>query len=128
MECVQTDNDFEFTNRFSNSKRDIPTLFEKTTAELSSRHKWIRPYTPRHNSKVEHSHREDQKRFYSTHVFFSPEDFGKQLAVHNRRSQQPTDAATYLAFSKRVPSPICLTILHLKYAGGVAPWTPPTFS
>ena len=30
VECVQTDNGFEFTNRFSNSKRDLPTLFEKT--------------------------------------------------------------------------------------------------
>ncbi|MFR5853298.1 MAG: hypothetical protein ACLUE8_02575 [Lachnospiraceae bacterium] len=52
MECVQTDNGFEFTNRFSNSKRDLPTLFEKTAAELGIRHKLIRPYTPRHNGKV----------------------------------------------------------------------------
>ena len=37
MECVQTDNGFEFTNRFSNSKRDLPTLFEKTAAELGIR-------------------------------------------------------------------------------------------
>ena len=29
VECVQTDNGFEFTNRFSNSKRDLQTLFEK---------------------------------------------------------------------------------------------------
>ena len=65
VECVQMDNGFEFTNRFSNSKRDLPTLFEKTAAELGIRHKLIRPYTPRHNGKVEHSHREDQKRFYS---------------------------------------------------------------
>ena len=47
VECVQTDNGFEFTNRFSNSKRDLPTLFEKTAAELGIRHKLIRPYTPR---------------------------------------------------------------------------------
>ena len=64
MECVQTDNGFEFTNRFSNSKRDLPTLFEQTAAELGIRHKLIRPYTPRHNGKVERSHREDQKRFF----------------------------------------------------------------
>ena len=65
VECVQTDNGFEFTNRFSNSKRDLPTLFEKTAAELGIRHKLIHPYTPRHNGKVERSHREDQKRFCS---------------------------------------------------------------
>ena len=86
VECVQTDNGFEFTNRFSNSRRDLPTLFEKTAAELGIRHKLIRPYTPRHNGKVERSHREDQKRFYSCHSFYSLKDFETQLAVHNRRS------------------------------------------
>ncbi len=43
VECVQTDNGFEFTNRFSPSKRDLLTLFEKTAAELHIRHKLIRP-------------------------------------------------------------------------------------
>lgn len=46
----------------------------------------IRSYTPRHNDKVERSHRKDQKRFYSCHSFFSLKDFAAQLAVHNRRS------------------------------------------
>lgn len=86
VECIQTDNGFEFTNRFSNSKRDILTLFEKTAHKLGIRHKLIRPYTPRHNGKVERSHREDQKRFYSCHSFYSLKDFETQLAVHNRRS------------------------------------------
>ena len=86
VECVQTDNGFEFTNRFSNSKRDLPTLFETTAQKLGVRHKLIRPYTPRHNGKVERSHREDQKRFYSCRSFYSFADFEKQLAVHNRRS------------------------------------------
>ena len=86
VECVQTDKGFEFTNRFSNSKRDLPTLFEVTAAKLAIRHKLIRPYTPRHNGKVERSHREDQKRFYSCHNFYSLDDFAKQLTVHNRRS------------------------------------------
>ena len=86
VECVQTDNGIEFTNRFSNSKRNLPTLFEATAAGLGIRHKLIRPYTPRHNGKVERSHREDQKRFYSCHSFYSLDDFAKQLAIHNRRS------------------------------------------
>ena len=43
---------FEFTNRFSNSKRDLPTLFEATAAQLGIRHKLIRPYTPRHNGSL----------------------------------------------------------------------------
>ena len=86
VECVQTDNGFEFTNRFSNSKRNLTTLFESAAAQLGIRHKLIRPYTPRHNGKVERSHREDQKRFYSCHSFYSLDDFAKQLAAHNRRS------------------------------------------
>ena len=86
VHCVQTDNGFEFTNRFSNSKRDLPTLFERTAAELGICHKLIRPYTPRHNGKVERSHREDQKRFYNSHRFYSLADFGGQLAAHQSRS------------------------------------------
>lgn len=86
VECVQTDNGIEFTNRFSSSKKGKPTLFEANAASLGIRHKLIRPYTPRHNGKVERSHREDQKRFYDTHTFFSLADFGAQLAGHQSRS------------------------------------------
>ncbi len=86
VECVQTDNGFEFTNRFSNSNRDLQTAFEAAAADLGIRHKLIRPYTPRHNGKVERSHREDQKRFYDTHRFYSLADFGGQLAAHQSRS------------------------------------------
>ena len=86
VECVQTDNGPEFTNRFLTGRQDLPSLFEKPAAALGVRHKLIRPYTPRHNGKVERSHREDQKRFYSCHSFYSLDDLAKQLAIHNRRS------------------------------------------
>ena len=86
FECVQTDNGFEFTNRFSASRRDLPTLFDVTLTAEGIVHKLIRPYTPRHNGKVERSHREDQKRFYDTHAFHSLVDFGGQLAAHPSRS------------------------------------------
>lgn len=86
IKCVQSDNGSEFTNRFNNAKRNIPTLFEFTLAQMNVRHKLIRPYTPRHNGKVERSHREDQKRFYSCHSFYSFQDFAAQLKAHLRRS------------------------------------------
>jgi transposase InsO family protein len=86
VECVQTDNGAEFTNRFANSNRDLQTAFEAAAASLGIRHKLIRPYTPRHNGKVERSHREDQKRFYDTHAFYSLADFRGQLAAHQYRS------------------------------------------
>ena len=105
VECVQTDNGFEFTNRFSNSKRDILTLFEFTAAELGVRHKLIRPYTPRHNGKVERSHREDQKRFYDTHRFWSRADFGVQLAAHQSRSNsRPMHPLAWLSPRERLSS------------------------
>ena len=69
VECVQTDNGFEFTNRFSNSKKDLPTLFEATAAQLGIRHKLIRPYTPRHNGKVERSHGRTRNAFTPATVF-----------------------------------------------------------
>jgi transposase len=86
VECVQTDNGFEFTNRFSSSQRELTSLFESTASRLGIRHKLIRPYTPRHNGKVERSHREDQKRLYDRRSFFSLADFGAQLAGHQSRS------------------------------------------
>ena len=52
--------------------------------QLGIRHKLIRPYTPRHNGKVERSHRKDNEYFYATHKFYSFEDFQTQLARWNR--------------------------------------------
>ena len=85
IECIQTDNGFEFTNEMGNSKNKPLTLFEKTLAELGIRHKKIKPFTPRHNGKVERSHRKDNEEFYACHTFYSFDDFAKQLAVRQRR-------------------------------------------
>ena len=82
--CIQTDNGFEFTNRLNSNATDRQTLFEKTLAELGIQHKLIRPFTPRHNGKVERSHRKDNEEFYASHTFFSFDDFQKQLAVRQR--------------------------------------------
>jgi transposase len=86
IECVQTDNGFEFTNRLHNKNSECQTLFEKTAADMGIRNKFIRPYTPRHNGNVERSHREDQKLLYDTHRFFSLSDFTSQLKRHQFRT------------------------------------------
>ena len=86
VQCVQTDNGFEFTNRFSSGRRELQTLFEATSAALGIRHRLIRPYTPRRNGKVERSHREDIKRLYNKCTFYSFADFDGQLAAHQNRS------------------------------------------
>ena len=85
IECVQTDNGLEFTNRLSNGNSKKPSLFEITLQQLGIRHKLIRPFTPRHNGKVERSHRKDNEEFYASHKFYSFEDFRKQLAVRQRQ-------------------------------------------
>ena len=82
IECVQTDNGFEFTNEMGNSRKKPLTMFEKALAQLNIRHKKIRAFTPRHNGKVERSHRKDNEYFYADHKFYSFEDFQKQLSVH----------------------------------------------
>ena len=81
IECVQTDNGSEFTNRMNGSKTVRPTLFQKTLDDLGIRHKLIKVFTPRHNGKVERSHRKDNEYFYASHKFYSFEDYKKQLAA-----------------------------------------------
>ena len=85
VECVQTDNGQEFTKRLGSSEKPMPTLFEKLLKQRGIRHKLIKPYTPRHNGKVERSHRKDNEYFYAIHKFYSFADFKKQLAVHSRK-------------------------------------------
>ena len=84
IECVQTDNGPEFTNRLNSQRSHRKTLFEETLEDLGIVHKTIKPFTPRHNGKVERSHRKDNEYFYASHTFFSFADFQKQLAVWNR--------------------------------------------
>ena len=84
IECVRTDNGTEFTNRLLPKGSDKLTLFELELKKLGIRHKLIRPYTPRHNGKVERSHRKDNEEFYASHRFYSFEDFKAQLAVRER--------------------------------------------
>ncbi|MCD8382116.1 MAG: integrase core domain-containing protein [Clostridiales bacterium] len=85
IECIQTGNGAEFTNQLNSKSTKRQTLFEHTLAELGICHRLICPYTPRHNGKVERSHRKDNEYFYASHKFYSFEDFKKQLAVWERK-------------------------------------------
>lgn len=81
IRCIQTDNGVEFTNRFLSDK---PGVFDLALQELGIDHKLIRVATPRHNGRVERSHRTDQKFFYDDRKFFSLADARAQLAVYLR--------------------------------------------
>ena len=84
-EIIQTDNGFEFTH-FKDTKRVHP--FDKLCNELGIKHQLIRPRTPRHNGKVERSHRNDNERFYSKLSFYSYEDLVVQMKKYLYKSNR----------------------------------------
>lgn len=92
---IRTDNGTEFTKRLiSNDPNDI-TMFELGLKKNGIHHDLIKPYTPKHNGKVERSHRKDNERFYNCHRFYSLEDANKQLRIYlreyNNFPMQPLD-------------------------------------
>lgn len=80
---VQTDNGFEFTNRYGKSRGARLTLFERKLADFDIEHQKIKPHTPRHNGKVERSHRKDNEQFYAVNTFATLEEFAEKLACRN---------------------------------------------
>lgn len=80
---IQTDNGAEFTNI---RRTDKVHIFDMLCNHLCIKHQLIRPRTPRHNGKVERSHRTDQKRFYNYLSFYSYDDLKKQMTSYLRRS------------------------------------------
>lgn len=81
---VRTDNGLEFTKRLISNDPSNKTIFEHCLIKHGIAHDLIKPYTPKHNGKVERSHRKDNERFYSSHRFYSLEDANKQLQVYLR--------------------------------------------
>ena len=80
---IQTDNGYEFTYT---SKTDRIHPLDMLCLDLNIEHKLIRPRTPRHNGKVERSHRNDQQRFYNYLSFYSYDDLIKQMKAYLKRS------------------------------------------
>lgn len=86
ISCIQTDNGFEFTSRYQGAKK--PSPFELELAAFGIRHKLIAPATPRHNGKVERSHRTDQERFYNDNKFYSLKHIKEQISRYLRASNR----------------------------------------
>lgn len=92
---IQTDNGVEFTYTAHHIDKEHPLdtfcILEKIT------HKLIKPRTPRHNGKVERSHRNDNNRFYAFLKFYSYEDLKKQMKAYLVRSNNiPMSVLGYL--------------------------------
>ena len=82
-QILQTDNGTEFTYiKKTNRVHPVDIVCQK----LNITHKLIRPRTPRHNGKVERSHRNDQERFYNFLKFYSYDDLLIQTKRYLRRS------------------------------------------
>lgn len=79
---VRTDNGLAFTNRLVS--KDRLTLFERYLKKKGIKEDYIRPFTPKHNGKVERSHRKDEERFYKNRVFYSLEDARKQIKAYEK--------------------------------------------
>lgn len=103
IECVQTDNGMEFTKQFLAKDKNNRSMFENTARRLKIKLKRIKPGTPKHNGKVERSHREDQKLFYSemlrlNKLITDENDFKKRLKRHqdktNNRPMRPLNFMT----------------------------------
>ena len=82
-EIIQTDNGMEFTYTMNTDKIHP---FDVLCNDLGINHKLIRPRTPRHNGKVERSHRNDQQRFYNFLSFYSYDDLIYQMKNYLKRS------------------------------------------
>ena len=92
-EEIQTDNGPEFAYHMETHKvHPVDTLLEK----LRIRHHRIIPRTPQHNGKVERSHREDNRTFYSFNKFNSLEDLRKKGKRHmDEYNNTPTRSLGY---------------------------------
>lgn len=82
---IQTDNGFEFAH-FKETKAIHP--FDACLNSLGIEHKLIKPRTPRHNGKVERSHRNDNERFYKFLKFYSYDDLLQQMKRYLYRSNR----------------------------------------
>ena len=89
---IQTDNGTEFTT---------PAIAKKTTVcpvdmfleKFGIKHQLIRPHTPRHNGKVERSHRSDQESFYNFLEYSTYDELKEKMADWlNRYNNRPHSA------------------------------------
>ena len=104
---IQTDNGHEFRH---NMKTSMIHPMKRFLDHLGIEHKTIKPYTPRHNGKVERSHRNDNKRFYSTLSFYSLDDLNHQMRTYLKRSNDiPSSTLNWLS-----PSEVRMKLTNIK--------------
>lgn len=106
---IQTDNGGEFTNPSENyrekmyhiplKKKHILDIF---LDKIGVEHQLIRAYTPRHNGKVERSHRTDNEFFYKRIKYKDLQDLRKQMKSWNIRYNNKPHSSLLNRYGKRV--------------------------
>lgn len=95
-EEIQTDNGTEFS--YNQEKIKVIHPMDKFCLDNNIYHHKIRPRTPRHNGKVERSHRNDNERFYSFLTFYSLDDLRYQGKQYLKRSNNiPMQVLNFLS-------------------------------
>lgn len=96
---IQTDNGGEFANRKECKKIH---LLDELLDKLRIKHQRIRAYTPRHNGKVERSHRTDSENFYRTLTFETYEELKEKMQAWNIRYNNRPHSSLKNKYGKRV--------------------------
>ena len=81
---IQTDNGIEFT--YTTQSRTREHFFDTFCRQAHILHQLIKPRTPRHNGKVERSHRNDEERFYKYLKFNNYQDLVTKMGEYLNRS------------------------------------------
>lgn len=97
---IQTDNGQEFCFLKETKDKRIHK-FDRLCNHFGIEHKLIRPRTPRHNGKVERSHRNDNERFYKTLRYYSFDDLQAQMSSYLRRSNDIPSCVLRSATNKK---------------------------
>ena len=106
---IQTDNGGEFTNTIENfkeknlgikikNKHPLDQLLDKLGVE----HQLIRAYTPRHNGKVERSHRTDNEFFYKHLKFTTLQELREKMKEWNIRYNNKAHSSLRNRYGKKV--------------------------
>lgn len=69
IKCIRTDNGHEFQAKFHWHVKDLGMI-----------HHYIKPGTPKHNGKVERSHRADKEEFYQLLSYTGDRNLKKKIA------------------------------------------------
>lgn len=99
---IQTDNGTEFTGQKTRSIHKLTHALDELLQKINIEHQLIRPYTPRHNGKVERSHRSDNENFYKNLKFSKLSELRDKMKEWNIRYNNCAHSGLRNKYGKRV--------------------------